>query len=173
MPKVSSRIRRIITKIPRFSRKKLIADREAIDSLQLAELENFFHPTCLDAQPVVIDQITDRDDPTAAIIYPIFLEDRWEIILKLPQEKLRHYTTPIENPQRVERILQRLSQSLTQRNSSETLPLAQQVYNWIIEPAENDLANSNIKTLVFVLDSPLRNIPMSVLYDGQQYLIEK
>ncbi|MDJ0747602.1 MAG: CHAT domain-containing protein [Xenococcaceae cyanobacterium MO_167.B27] len=153
--------------------KNLIAAREAIDSLQLAELENFFHATCLDAQPVVIDKITEQDDPTAAIIYPIVLEDRLEIILKLPQEKLRHYTTPIENPGRVERILQRLTQSLTQRNSSETLPLAQQVYNWIIEPAENDLANSNIKTLVFVLDSPLRNIPMSVLHDGQQYLIEK
>ncbi|MDJ0531936.1 MAG: CHAT domain-containing protein [Xenococcaceae cyanobacterium MO_207.B15] len=153
--------------------KNLIAAREAIDSLQLAELENFFHATCLDAQPVVIDKITEQDDPTAAIIYPIVLEDRLEIILKLPQEKLRHYTTPIENPGRVERILQRLTQSLTQRNSSETLPLAQQVYNWIIQPAENDLANSNIKTLVFVLDSPLRNIPMSVLHDGQQYLIEK
>ena len=163
----------LLLKSPDSAEKNLIAAREAIDSLQLAELENFFHATCLDAQPVVIDQITDRDDPTAAIIYPIFLEDRWEIILKLPQEKLRHYTTPIENPSRVERILQRLTQSLTQRNSSETLPLAQQVYNWIIEPAENDLANSNIKTLVFVLDSPLRNIPMSVLYDGQQYLIEK
>ena len=153
--------------------KNLIAALEAIDSLQLAELENFFHATCLDAQPVVIDKITEQDDPTAAIIYPIVLEDRLEIILKLPQEKLRHYTTPIENPGRVERILQRLTQSLTQRNSSETLPLAQQVYNWIIQPAENDLANSNIKTLVFVLDSPLRNIPMSVLHDGQQYLIEK
>ena len=163
----------LLLKSPDSAEKNLIAAREAIDSLQLAELENFFHATCLDAQPVVIDQITDRDDPTAAIIYPIFLEDRWEIILKLPQEKLRHYTTPIENPNRVERILPRLTQSLSQRNSSETLPLAQQVYNWIIEPAENDLVNSNIKTLVFVLDSPLRNIPMSVLHDGQQYLIEK
>ncbi len=163
----------LLLKSPDSAEKNLIAAREAIESLQLAELENFFHATCLDAQPVVIDQITDRDDPTAAIIYPIFLEDRWEIILKLPQEKLRHYTTPIENPNRVERILPRLTQSLSQSNSSETLPLAQQVYNWIIEPAENDLANSNIKTLVFVLDSPLRNIPMSVLHDGQQYLIEK
>src|SRR3712207_7529648 len=35
--------------------------------------------------------------------------------------------------------------------------------------------NSNIETLVFVLDGSLRNIPMSVLYDGQQqkYLVEK
>lgn len=155
------------------SKDNLIAAREAIDSLQLAELENFFRATCLDAQPVAIDQITDRDDPTAAIVYPIVLEDRFEIILKLPQEELRHYTSPIDNPQRVERALQRLSQTLTQRNSTETLPLAQQAYRWLIQPVEQDLANSQTKTLVFVLDSPLRNIPMSVLHDGQQYLIEK
>ncbi|MBD2021646.1 CHAT domain-containing protein, partial [Leptolyngbya sp. FACHB-36] len=29
------------------------------------------------------------------------------------------------------------------------------------------------KTLVFVLDSSLRNVPMSALYDGKQYLIER
>ncbi len=163
----------LLLKYPDSSENNLIAAREALDSLQLAELENFFNATCLDAQPVVIDEITDRDDPTAAIIYPIVLDDRFEIILKLPQQKLRHYSVPIKNLQRVERVLQRLSQSLTQRNSNETLALSQQVYQWLIQPAENDLAQSNINTLVFVLDSPLRNIPMSVLYDGQQYLIEK
>ena len=151
----------------------LVAARSAIDSLQLAELENFFQATCLNAQPVVIDRLTDKADASAAIIYPIVLDDRFEIILKLPQQPLRHYTTPIEDLERTDRILQRLSQTLTQRNSLETLTLAQQVYSWIIQPAAADLANSNIKTLVFVLDSPLRNLPMSVLHDGEQYLIEK
>ncbi|MDJ0573244.1 MAG: CHAT domain-containing protein [Pleurocapsa sp. MO_192.B19] len=163
----------LLLKSPTTKKANLIAARNAIDSLQLAELENFFRATCLDAQPVVIDQITDEQDPTAAFIYPILLEDRWEIILKLPQKPLWHYTTPIDNPQRTARILQRLTQTLTQRNSRETLPWAQQVYSWIIEPAAADLAASQIKTLVFVLDSSLRNIPMSVLHDGQHYLIEK
>lgn len=155
------------------SQENLIQAREAIDALQLAELDNFFRASCLEAQPVVIDQITDRDDPTSAIIYPIVLEDRFEIIVKLPQQQLRHYTTPIDNPVRVERVLQRLSQSLTQPNSSETIPLAQQVYDWIIQPVADDLASSQIKTLVFVLDSPLRNLPMSVLHNGEQYLIQQ
>jgi CHAT domain-containing protein len=147
--------------------------RNAIDSLQLAELENFFRATCLNAQPVVIDELTDQENSDTAIIYPIVLADRFETILKLPQEKLRHYSTPIDNARKTERILTRLTQSLTQKNSRETLPLAQQVYNWLIAPAADDLAASKVKTLVFVLDSPLRNIPMSVLHDGQQYLIEK
>jgi CHAT domain-containing protein len=55
----------------------------------------------------------------------------------------------------------------------ERLPLAQQVYDWLIRPAESDLAASDIKTLVFALDGALKNVPMAVLHDGQQYLVEK
>ena len=152
---------------------KLAAARSAIDSLQLAELENFFQATCLDAQPVAIDRVTDTQDLSTAVVYPIVLPDRFEIIVKLPQQQLRHYTTPIDNSERTARILDRLSQTLAQRNSRETLPLSQQVYSWLIAPAAADLAQNKIETLVFVLDSPLRNIPMSVLHDGKQYLIEK
>ena len=49
------------------------------------------------------------------------------------------------------------------------------MYRWLIEPAEADLQASGVKTLVFVLDGSLRNIPMSLLYDQkeQKYLIEK
>jgi CHAT domain-containing protein len=46
----------------------------------------------------------------------------------------------------------------------------------LISPLEQDLKNSSeVKTLVFVLDGVLRNIPMSVLYDnkGQEYLMQK
>ena len=146
---------------------------EAIDALQLAELENFFQLVCLDTQPVSLNLVTDKNDPTAAIIYPILLADRWEIILKLPHQPLRRYSTAIDDRAKTERILARLAQSLTQRNSQETLLLAQQVYNWLLLPAEPDLAQSKINNLVFVLDSSLRNVPMAVLHDGQQYLIQK
>jgi CHAT domain-containing protein len=155
------------------SEKNLTEAREAIDSLQLAELENFFRATCLEAQPVIIDNVTDKDDPNAAIIYPIVLGDRFEIILKLPQQPLRHYTTPFDDPQKVERILDRLAQNLRQWNHPDTVTNAQTVYNWLLRDAEADIAKSNVKTLVFVLDSPLRNLPMAVLHDGKQYLIEK
>lgn len=53
------------------------------------------------------------------------------------------------------------------------LPLAQQVYDWLIRPAESEIAANNTKTLVFVLDGALLNLPMAVLNDGKQFLIEK
>jgi CHAT domain-containing protein len=55
----------------------------------------------------------------------------------------------------------------------ERLPLAQQIYSWLVQPAADDLTRHQIKTLVFVLDGSLRNLPMATLHDGKQYLIEQ
>ena len=145
--------------------------RELIESLQLAELDNFFREACLDAdiQPTAIDQV----DPDAAIIYPIILESRLEVILSLPGQPLRSYSTAI-NSQKVDVTVGQLRQVFVPVFSSqERLTLSEQVYDWLVRPAEADLNAAGIKTLVFVLDGSLRNLPMAALYDGQQYLIEK
>ena len=155
------------------SQQNLIQARAAIESLQLAELENFFRAACLEGKAVQIDQVIDQDDPTAAAIYPIILADRLEVILKLPQQPLRHYKIPVDQGD-VERILKQLREQLTKPYTLlEIQPLSKQVYDWLIRPAEADLAKSRVKTLVFVLDGSLRNIPMAALYDGQQYLVQK
>ncbi len=144
--------------------------REVIESLQLAELDNFFREACLDAaKPVKIDEI----DPTAAVIYPIVLSDRVEVILSLPGQPLRNYKTAVPR-QEVEKILRRMRSSLNPAFSNEErLQLYQQVYNWLVRPAKAELAAREIKTLVFVLDGFLRNLPMGALHDGEQYLVEK
>ena len=60
----------------------------------------------------------------------------------------------------------RASQSTTTRQ-------LQTVYDWIIGPAEADLAQQDIESLVFVADGILRTLPLTTLHDGEQYLIEK
>jgi CHAT domain-containing protein len=123
---------------------------------------------------VLIDQVIDKDNPTAAVIYPIILADRLEVILKLPQQpNLRHYATSV--PQgKVEDTLEQLRQNLEKPYTApEGKSLSQQVYDWLIRPAEKELAQSRVKTLVFVLDGSLRNIPMAALYNGEQYLVQK
>src|SRR5207237_1440494 len=62
---------------------------------------------------------------------------------------------------------------LEKRTTREYLPHAQQLYDWLIRPIEPALASTNIDTLVFVPDGPLRTIPMAALHDGQQFLISK
>ncbi len=152
-----------------ISQENLQQAREVIESLQLAELDNFFREACLNTQPQSIDQI----DPEAAVIYPIILPDRLEVILSLPNQPLQHYTTSILQRD-LEDTLSRMRSSLRRTASDdERLPLFQEVYNWLIRPVESELVASSIKTLVFALDGSLKNVPMAVLYDGQQYLIQK
>jgi CHAT domain-containing protein len=142
--------------------------RKVIESLQVAELDNFFRAACLTAKPLQIDAI----DQKAAVIYPIILPDRLEVILSLPQQPVRHYAISLPQAQ-VERTVRQLRVELIKRIGQNFLPLSQQVYDWLIRPAEADLQASEVKTLVFVLDGSLRNIPMAALHDGQQYLMEK
>lgn len=146
--------------------------RFLIETLQLAELDNFFRQACLTAK-VEIDQVVEQDQ-SAAIVYPIILPDRLEVILKLPGQKdLKHYATNIVK-QDVDRTLEQLQENIPEPHTLRLVQsLSAQVYDWLIRPAEAELGKNEIKTLVFVLDGGLRNIPMASLYDGKQYLIEK
>ncbi|MBE9189453.1 CHAT domain-containing protein [Gloeocapsopsis crepidinum LEGE 06123] len=150
------------------SQKNLVQARDTIEALQVAEIENFFRTACLDTQPVQIDQV----DSSAAVIYPIILGDRLEVIVSLPKQPLRHYATAL-SANRVESIVEGLRQTLFTQTSRRYLPFAAEVYNWLIRPVAADLEKSGVKTIVFVLDGAMRNIPMAALYDGEQYLVEK
>ena len=144
------------------------------DSLQLAELENFL--SCNLSQRVKINQEGDKVDQKAVFIYPIILENRLEVIAKLPGQPLKHYVTFVKQTE-VEKTAIDLRANLLRRNRpEEVIQKATQVYEWLIKPVEPDLENTReVKTLVFVLDGVLRNIPMSVLYDSRkkEYLMQK
>jgi CHAT domain-containing protein len=143
--------------------------REVLEQLQLAELDNFFQENCLKSTSISIDQI----DPHAAVLYPMILPDRIEVILSLPGQPVRHYSTALPQSQ-IEAVVSDYFQSLHPAYSSQKrLALSQQIYDWLIRPAEVELAIHDVKTLVFVLDSALRSLPMSSLYDGKQYLVQK
>jgi len=139
-----------------------------IESLQIEELNNFFKIACIDEEATQIDEA----DPTAAVFYPIILSNRLEVIIALPGQPLRHYSTPVSADE-VRQINLEIRRKLGLLfNEKDILPQTQNLYNWLIRPIGTELKNSNITTLVFVLDGVLRNIPMAFLQDGKQYLIE-
>ncbi len=152
-----------------ISQKNLKLARKTLEALQLAELDNFFREACIDAKPEQIDQI----DQTAAIIYPIILNNRLAVIASLPGKPLTSYNTYLPEA-KIEATIKRLRLSLNPAFSKkQRLKVYQQVYKWLIKPIEADLAANKIQTLAFVLDGSMRNIPMAALHDGKQYLIEK
>ncbi|MEL6936465.1 MAG: tetratricopeptide repeat protein, partial [Cyanobacteria bacterium J06607_17] len=156
----------------------LLQARNVIESLQVAELVNFFRADCVTTQPVDIEQLGSN----AAVIYPIVLDDRLEVVFRLPGQPLAHRSTVVDKAT-VTNTLAQLQRSISYpgvelRSRSQTarfeviaqnpvndyLTPAQQLYNWLIRPIETDLATADVDVLVFVLDSALRNIPMSVLH---------
>ncbi len=143
--------------------------RQVMESLQLAELQNFFQEACLDARVTNIDEV----DKNAAIIYPIILPDSLEIILALPGQPLRHYRSEVA-AREIERTAAQLRRNLGRVSGSkpDILRLSQLIYNWMLRPLAADIAASGVETLVFVPDGGLRNLPMAVLHDGEKYLIE-
>ena len=163
-----------------LSQANLTAARDALESLQTVELQNFFREACIDV-PIAIDKVVEQtevlsqrsNDALAAVVYPIILKNSLEVVLKLPnQSELLHYSTSVSQ-QRVEETLLELRSQITQPESKASLEaLSQQVYDWLIRPAEPALSNDQIGTLVFVLDGFLKNIPMAALYDGDRYLVE-
>ncbi|MGF1989424.1 MAG: CHAT domain-containing protein [Nostoc sp. ZfuVER08] len=153
------------------SQENLTQARNVIEALQVAKLQNYLRQACEDTK-LALDKVIDSQDQTSAVIYAIILDDRLEVILKRPNKKLSHYATPPQ--QKIEEVVSRLYENLQEDGSYEEVQQdGQKVYNWLIQPIEKDLKDSKIKNLIFVLDGPLRKIPMASLYDGQQYLVEK
>ncbi|MCF4968540.1 hypothetical protein CV014_16140 [Nostoc sp. CMAA1605] len=150
------------------NQKELTQARELIESLQIAELDNFFREACLDKA-----QQIDQVDPTATVVYPIILPDRLAVILSQAGQPLRYYATR-KSQAEIEQTLDNFLVALNPvSNSQDRERLSQQIYDWLILPAQQAQALKDTKTLVFVLDGKLRNIPIAALFDGQQYLIEK
>ena len=162
-----------------------------IESLQLAELDNFFQDPCLEETDFAV-KIDDLDD-RAAVIYPIIFADRLEVLLSLPKQPLQQITIAIgeaEFNQTLDRLYDNLYNESVDNsavNIFRTVPLnpqevesnnkkllvnLSQLYQWLIEPFESKLNSSQIETLVFVLNDRLQRIPMAALYDGEKYLIE-
>ncbi|TVQ21693.1 MAG: CHAT domain-containing protein [Leptolyngbya sp. DLM2.Bin15] len=143
--------------------------RDTVEALQLAELDNFFKAACLDADAVDIETI----DPRAAVIYPILLSDRLELILNLPDQPPIRHSVPVPAATVTTTTRELRFQLFRDMSGIRLRPLAAQLYDWLIRPLAADLATSDLDTLVFVLDGSLRNVPMAVLFDGADYLIQR
>ncbi len=142
--------------------------RSVIEALQQAELENFLRSACLEQAIANIETA----DPSAAVIYPIILKEQLVVITSLPGQTLSFHTTPLAKA-KLEEVLEQALASLNPiYDDQERLHLFGAIYDWLIRPIETSLAKNKVKTLVFVLEGKLRNLPMAALYDGQRYLIE-
>jgi CHAT domain-containing protein len=101
--------------------------------------------------------------------------DQLELILVTPDGKPIRKRVPGTTRSSVLKVAEQLRSELTDitSRSSEYLPPAQNMYQWLVAPLEADLKALDIQNLVFIMDSGLRSIPLPALHDGQGFLVEK
>jgi len=145
---------------------------EARNTLELQkndELRDYFRDECL-----AVFRATAPDSiPGAALIYPVPLDDRLELIVG-GGGGLQRFATPVDR-QTLDAEVKAFRHELADRTSLDYELHAETLYDWIIRPLEPFLAQTRPQTLVFVPSGLLRTIPMAALRDpdDDRFLVEK
>lgn len=116
-----------------------------------------------------------NQEPGTVVIYPLVLKDKIWLLWAIKGKVLgKREIINVGRTQLNDEVV-KLRLLLEEPNSDETelKKTSQQLYNWLIKPIEKELSSTEINHLAFSLDRGFRYIPMAVLHDGQQYLIEK
>lgn len=144
--------------------------RATMELLKAAELQDYFQDNCVTALQSKSASLDNLQSSTA-VIYPIILKDRIEILLSLANE-IKRFSTKIDSYDLKAKITN-FRVLLEKRTTHQYMRYGRQLYDLIIRPMEETLKKNNIDTLVIIPDSSLRTIPLSALHDGKQFLVAK
>jgi len=144
--------------------------RDVIERLRTVELQDYFQDQCI-AESGQPGQSATAAMANVAVLYPVLLADRVELIVTLP-DGLRQIILPVSAARLTEEA-RKLRQLLEKRTTREYLASARQLYDWLIRPLEGELSRQSIDTLAVVPDGALRNIPFAALHDGAHFLIDR
>ena len=148
----------------------LRAARDTMEALKTAEVRDYFRDECvtaLQSRTVALE----RPPPRTAVLYPILLPDRLELLLNTADD-IQQVTVRVDRDAFTDTVHE-FRRTLEKRTSREYLPLAQRLHGWLISPLQGELDARRIETLVIVPDGPLRTVPLAALHDGQGFLISR
>lgn len=139
--------------------------REAVEQIKRSEIQDYFQDSCIAARSRLIESISLN----TAVIYPIILPDRLELLVDIAGRLYRK--TSFVTKERMDREATLLAFRL--RNELCFKQRARSVYGWLMAPIISILEENRVDTLVFVPDGVLRLLPVSALWDGKRYLVER
>ena len=158
--------------------------RATTERFKQAELQDYFQDECIEEATKGLDE---DPFPNTAIIYPIILQDRLEILISIEDTIERIIVDEVSGEKIIDTI-HKFRKGLVldddERTTSDYKEPGKQLYNWVIRKIERLLFKKKYQkpdTLVFVPDGALRTIPMGALIDAQningkveeKYLIQK
>lgn len=145
-----------------------------VDSLRLAELQNYFGNDCAISDVVATEEVDLlAPAPNTAYFSTIILEDRTAVIANFPGRKTKIVWDSDRGKSAIAKEINQFRRGLENFYTEFDVSLGQNIYNWLVQPFAEDLEREQINTLVFVQDGLLRSVPMAALHDGEQFLIQK
>jgi CHAT domain-containing protein len=146
-----------------------------LDSLKLAELQNYFGDDCVltsrNVDLTVAQKLLTEGDRTA-VISTVVLDDQTAVLLTLPNGDRQYEWINLDRSTLRDEI-NAYRRGLEVDFRAYDPQSAQALYNQLIRPFESLLQQQQVETLAFVQDDILRSVPMSALHDGMQFLIQK
>ena len=144
--------------------------RNAIEQLKESELQDYFRDSCIANFPERRQSI-DTVAPGAAVLYPIALPDRLELLVSFGPH-IRQFTIPLREAT-LRSETRQFRELLEKRTTNQYLVPAERLYDQLIGPIDGLLMSQHVNTLVIVPDDIFRVIPFAALYDGRQFLVER
>ncbi|WP_322745273.1 CHAT domain-containing protein [Coleofasciculus sp. LEGE 07081] len=141
--------------------------------------------------PKILADIEQKTGIKAAFVYATFIpegynttqegqaqqdSDRLELVLVTAEGQAIRVPVRETTRELVRTTATKLRREITnpiKRRTTSYLAPAQQLYNWLMAPIEEQLESQGIQNLVFIMDAGLRSLPIAVLHDGQNFLVEK
>jgi len=147
--------------------------RDNIEKLKVIELQEYFQNECISAVGTPTTDIEQNLDEHTAILYPILLPDRTELLLSFTNS-IHQFVVPI-GAEKLGAVVHEWRNNLQFSTSPRFIKQSKQLYEWLITPIKHKLTAHNINTLVIVPDGPLRTVPLAALYDAsvKKFLIHQ
>lgn len=148
----------------------LLKARDYAEQMKAAELRDFFRDDCVDNLQAKLQDVGTAAADTA-VVYPVILQNRVELLLQLPGGDFRHFSVQVEQDELLQ-TLRAYRTGLEARTYRFAKPAAQ-LYAWLIQPMESSLG-AEVNTLVFVPGGELLAVPLAGLLDQNgRFLIER
>jgi len=142
--------------------------RDVVELTKQAEMQDYLGDRC---EVEAIHRGADLGVAEGtAVLYPIILEDRVELLLET-QTGFERRTTAVHGS--IVRATARLFAATMRGAANDYLADAQRLYSWLLAPFEDALKANSVRVLVIVPDSALRLVPFAALHDGRQFVVEK
>jgi len=146
----------------------LLAARHVAEMLKQSELQDYLGERCAVAGADSV--ILDAPPPGTALLYPLILPDRTEVLLQTSAGIQSRALAMTADNLRV--IVQRYAGALRAGDDG-FLDTAKALHGLLLGDWADTLASDGIHTIAVVPDGSLRMLPWAALHDGRSYLGER